>query len=258
MAHSRIGRGREKRDFAPLPETGTHDAIIARDNSDRSIAVSGQRSGWGGARNRADRVSHALTAAQVERLIAAAYQAWHMGLPFNRFWTVNLTLLGIDDRDGAKAVGRILKRASGWVKDAGGRFAAIWVREVGAVKGSHVHILMHIPAKLLARFKPMPRRWLKGIGSVAKQAKGTSDTRRVAGLNNCRKSDDGQYLANLWAVVSYICKGSSPDIVARYGLTKGFEPGGAVVGKRCGTTQNLRATCTSATTTVSKRVDWHC
>ncbi len=50
------------------------------------------------------------------------------------------------------------------------------------------------------------------------------------------------YAVNLWKAASYLAKASSPALVAAYGLTHEYEPGGTVTGKRAGTTANLGRT----------------
>jgi hypothetical protein len=84
---------------------------------------------WGGARNRADRVSHTLPLAKALAIIIAAYRAHSLGLSFNRHVTIHWTAAGIVDDQAAAATGRIIKLATDWMRTKGNKAAWTWVRE---------------------------------------------------------------------------------------------------------------------------------
>src|SRR3546814_17277708 len=71
----------------PLPETGTAPAINYLTSVVAGLSASG--TGRGGARNRADRESHALTAAQNGNLKASERLAEKIGLPCKRVTSYN-------------------------------------------------------------------------------------------------------------------------------------------------------------------------
>src|SRR3546814_7230974 len=77
----------------------------------------------------------------------------------------------------AAATSQFLKLASDWIGKRGGKFAWIWVRENGPFSGSHVHILMHVPAG--AEIGRMFRRWIKRV-SNQHYKRNTVKTTRVA------------------------------------------------------------------------------
>lgn len=134
----------------------------------------------------------------------------------------------------------ILKKSGDWISENGGQFAAIWSREVGPGKGAHLHLAAHIPDALAGGYFRMLRRWLRLRLKVNRWQRGTIRTRRVEGApRGAEKACSDLYATNLWKVASYLAKGSSPALVATYGLTHDYEPGGTVTGKRAGTTQNL-------------------
>ncbi len=239
MPHPRMVREGQRRGNTPFPETGTTIATNAIATSGRIPDVTLRHPGWGGTRNRAGRTSGALSSEQVELLIGAAQYALHIDLAFNRHITVNWQCAGIPDSKAAAMTGKLLKRASDWVHYMGGRFAAAWVRENGDTKGSHVHILAHIPIGLARRFFHMVMRWLRAIRASARHQRATIHTQRIGGTRKAAETSPEHYLENLWKVVSYVTKGSSPAIIAKHGLVHDFEPGGIVMGKRAGTTQNV-------------------
>lgn len=189
---------------------------------------------WGGARNRADRASSFLALAQCEALIAAADHAERIGLPFNRHWTVHYQTAGIAEADAARFIGRLNKLVGEYSRRHGGRFAAIWVREGGEGKGGHVHILMHLPARL--SLKGRTRRWVKRAGGTCRS--GASYVRAVAGRLLAAESGSEHYAVNVAAVRAYLLKGAGEEAGRALGLARMGE-GGPIIGKRCGWTQNI-------------------
>jgi hypothetical protein len=134
----------------------------------------------------------------------------------------------------------ILKKSGDWIAENGGQFAAIWSREVGPGKGAHLHLAAHIPDALARGYFRMLRRWLRLRLRVDRWQRGTIRTRGVEGApKGADTACSDLYAVSQWKVASYVAKGSSPALVAAYGLTHDYEPGGTVTGKRAGTTLNL-------------------
>ena len=191
--------------------------------------------GWGGARNRSDRTSEHINLEAALELVEAARWAIAAGMPFNRHLTVHWTMGGITDGQASAATGRLIKLIGDWVRKRGGRFAHAWVRELGRRKGSHVHILLHIPKGL--RLDHMTRRWAKSI--LGKTKKGTIKTRAIGGTANAAFSGSGWYEDNLADVVAYLLKGVSVEAGDALGLDQAAV-GGRIIGKRMSISQNLR------------------
>jgi hypothetical protein len=190
---------------------------------------------WGGARNKRSRTSVELSHSQAVNIIEAAGHAAALSLPLNRHITIHWGQAGILDCEAAAATGRYVKLVADCIAKRGGRFACVWVRENGDGKGTHVHILAHIPAGFaLAR---MQRRWLRHI-SGRPYLKGTIKTTRIGGRLAAAQGLTEGYRANLREVVAYVLKGVSADSAAALGFDK-LEPGGRIIGKRCGSSQNL-------------------
>jgi hypothetical protein len=219
-------------------KTGTPFAIVITVQSEADFDDLSSSPSWGGARNRADRVSLRLPLSKAQAIIGAAYRAIGLGLPFNRFVTVHWTRAGIDDEQAAWATGRLVKLASDWAMHKGVRIAWAWVRENDSgdgSKGSHVHMLIHCPAAL--HIGRMWRRWIRRITGrpyVARVIKSA----RIGGTLNTYRSAPALYRHNLDAVLAYVCKGvHSADGVA-LGLPR-TEPGGRIIGKRAAWSQCL-------------------
>ncbi len=191
---------------------------------------------WGGARNRRDRVTTALSQRHAEGLLMAMAVADLAGMPLTRHWTVDYERAGIADRDGAAFVGRLLALCGRYARAKGGRFAAVWVREVGVRNGAHVHIAFHLPRGW--RLGYLTRRWIKAAGG--QYSKGVSHIRPIGGSVNGAWTSPALYRENLERLGNYFTEARDNAVAAELGLDR-LKPGGAIVGKRWGRTQNLGA-----------------
>ena len=193
--------------------------------------------GRGGARNRRERRSSALSLTAAAGLMDAAAFALSVGLGFNRFATIHWAAGGVTDDLAATA--RWLKLAGDWVRSCGGQFAYIWVRETGPDKGAHVHMMLHLPPDLAAGFDRRQRGWQTASGARWKARIRYS---RPIGRNlrhYAMGEIDGQsYEANLAETLDYVLKGADDAARSLLGIVRS-EPGGVIVGKRCGVSQNI-------------------
>jgi hypothetical protein len=161
-------------------------------------------------------------------VVEAAQRAIAIGRPFNRHLSVHWERAGLTDAEAAGATGRMLKLIKDWLRRYGGT-AYTWVRENGDAKGSHTHILLHVPRGLSLR---LTKRWYRLVtGCEARDAKGAVVTKRIGGTAECAFYGSDWYLANLAYVVGYVLKGvETPDGIAleldRYGA------GSTITGKR--------------------------
>jgi hypothetical protein len=178
-----------------------------------------------------------LSVANVGNLIEAARRAIEIGLPLNRFVTIDWERAGIFDQ--VKATGRFLKLARDFLAKNGGRTAHLWVQERGLKIGRHVHILMHVPPHLTRLMSYRQRGWLALCG--ARFVKGVIRTRPIAGRYGTALATgplQRLYQRNLDVVLRYVLKDACPKArsLFRIGKPGGFGP---VSGKRCGTSQNI-------------------
>ena len=164
-------------------------------------------------------------------MLAAALFARMIGRPLNRHITVHWEAAGVPDAVAATATTAFLKYLREWLH---GATAYTWARESGEGKGSHVHILMHIPSG--RRWTgARSRRWLERIARRPYRV-GTIRTVRIRGSG---EPDGAVYSANLHAVLAYVLKGVDTEAAAVLGIEQ--EAGGLIVGKRCGTSRNIGA-----------------
>ena len=183
----------------------------------------------GGARNSASRTSHWLTLAQAQKLINAAHIAERIGRPLNRHICVHWESAGLTDREAMAATTAFLKYLREWCR---GETAYLWTRENGAGKGSHVHILAHIPEGRTMR-GALSRRWVARCTMRTYRA-GAIFTRKIDGSS---QQWGARYGHNLSKVLAYTLKGMEPESALSLGIA--HENGGQITGKRCGTSRNL-------------------
>jgi hypothetical protein len=136
---------------------------------------------------------------------------------------------GVPDHEAVKAIGSFLTRVRDWLRKQGLQTAFTWVREYGPMIGSHVHILIHLPegAKLGSH---RARRWIETISGRPYRA-GTIRTKRIA---------KSAYEQNLGVLVGYLCKGASSKVAEALMLDR-RKPGGSIIGKRAGWSENIGA-----------------
>lgn len=242
MPFSRSCREGENNGFAPEAETGTPVANYSSSKSARRLDGKHGFSGWGGARNSAGRTSDALSLKQASGIIEAAQFAYRVGVPFNRHVTIHLERAGVPDSEAAAAIGAFLTLARDWLRKRGERTAWAWVRENGDGKGSHVHILLHVPAGVTWGGWRL-RRWIERITGKRYQA-GIIRTARIGGTARTAGAAPAAYQANLAAVVAYVIKGASREAGQALRLDR-LEAGGRIISKRAGWSQNVGAAARS-------------
>ena len=185
-----------------------------------------RRSGRGGSRSPADRVSSELSANQCEAVTEGAWEAVRLGRSLNRYITINWSTAGVATP--LAATSQFLKAAGDWLRSHGIPLAFVWTRE--NYHGDHVHLLIHVPPQLARGFTRRQRGWLKALG--AKTAKGVIDTTAVGRHYRSYEVSPVFYALNLDYVLRYLLKGASSD-GARFTDHRRC-PCGDVTGKRSG------------------------
>lgn len=230
--------GRAKGGKPALPRVGTGSAITNLPNG--GAADSASRSGSGGARNRADRESHALTAAHIANLLEAQAHATAVGLPFTRMTTIHWGAAEIPLAEMAQATGRFVDLLSKALGRHGSQTAWLWVHENCGPKGGHCHLLAHVPANLVPRVASLQRGWLRRITGQPYRA-GVIYSKPIGARLGLETSNPELHAANLAVAFGYLCKGAPQEILDAAGIDREHQPGGRVIGKRCGTSQNIGA-----------------
>jgi len=170
-------------------------------------------------------------------VINGARLAAILGLPLNRFITINWAAMGVTDP--VKATGRFLKLIKDALRSKGCASAHVWVSECGPVQGVHTHIVIHMPPELGRWWQARQAQWLKQCGAVP--VRGGVVSRAVGGSYHCSQGDEqsrAHYMINLFEVIDYILKG----VCRRARMTLNVRHkayGGTVTGKRTATSQNI-------------------
>lgn len=198
-----------------------------------------RNTGRGGARNRADRESLALTTAQVANLKAAERHAGAIGLPFTRMMSIHWEAAGVPLEGMTKATGRFIDLLSKALARYGSGTAWLWVQENGDGKGAHCHILVHVPARLVRLITGLQRGWLRKITGQPYRAR-VINSKPIGGRLGLEVGNPALHAVNLEVALAYLLKGASPEAANQFGLDR-LQHGGRVIGKRCGTSQNIGA-----------------
>lgn len=225
----------------PITRTGT--ALAINYLTSGVAALSARGTGRGGARNRADRQSHALTAAQIGNLRAAERHAEKIGLPITRMISIHWQAAGVPLASTANATYRFTDLLRKALARHGSRTAWLWTHENvpgnGHEKGGHCHLLAHVPADLVPVITALQRGWLRRITGQPYRAR-VIHSKPIGGRLGLETGNPDLHAVNLEAALAYVLKGASPEAASKFGLER-LEPGGRVIGKRCGTSQNIGA-----------------
>lgn len=161
-----------------------------------------------------------LSRQEVNDILDGWHRARTIGLPLNAFITVRP-----DDIDGMTSEAACLEWArirnlyGEYARRHGFRAAMLWTREIAPDNtGEHIHLLCHVPKRLLASFLALVSGW-----------------RSLPGEIDARKADYRQYRARdgKWhSVAHYIVKQMTPQACWRRSLRR--QKGGTVFGKRWG------------------------
>jgi hypothetical protein len=234
----------QPRSPANLPITGTGTALAISNITSGLSALSGGGTGRGGARNRADRESDALTAAQVANLRAAKRHAEAIGLPFTRMISIHWQAAGVPLAGMAKATGRFTDLMAKALSRHGSSTAWLWTHENvpshGNRKGGHCHMLAYVPATLVPVLTGLQRGWLRRITGRPYLAR-VIYSRPIGGRLGLEAGNPELHAVNLAVAFGYVCKGAPQAILDHFDIEREHKPGGRVIGKRCGTSQNIGA-----------------
>ena len=139
-----------------------------------------------------------------------------------------------------KATGRFIDLFTRALARRGYRTACAWIHESGEGKGGHLHLLAHVPPTLAKPIARLQIGWLRRItGRPYRKRVIRSDA--VGGRLGLETGNPPLHAVNLQVALGYVCKGASQAILDAAGLDREHEPGGRIIGKRCGTSQNIGA-----------------
>lgn len=223
------------------PIAGTGTALAINYFTFGVAALSASSTGRGGARNRADRESHTLTAAQIGNLKAAERHAEKIGLPFTRMISIHWQAAGVPLAGMARATYRFTDLLTKALARHGSGTAWLWTHENvpgnGHDKGGHCHLLAHVPADLVPVITARQRGWLRRITGQPYRAR-VIHSKPIGGRLGLEAGNPDLHAVNLEAALTYVMKGANADAASQFSLER-LEPGGRIIGKRCGISQNI-------------------
>ncbi|MXO55565.1 hypothetical protein [Pontixanthobacter gangjinensis] len=138
-----------------------------------------------------------------------------------------------------RATGRFTDLMAKAIARRGGATAWLYTHENGEAKGGHCHLLAHVPADRAKAMPAMQKRWLRSISGRPYRAR-VILSRPIGGRLGLEKTNPDLHAANLAEALAYLIKGANEAAAQQFGL-KRLEAGGLVIGKRCGTSQNIAA-----------------
>ena len=221
----------------PIQQVGTAVAI-----NYLTLGVAGHlpcSTNKGGARNRADRTSDALTEAQIANLTAAERHSRAIGLPFTRMITIHWQAAGVALADMVRATGRFIDLLTKALARHKSKTAWLWTLENGDRKGGHCHLLVHVPAALVSLLTRLQKGWLRRITGKAYRAR-VIHSKPIGGRLGLEAGNPELHAINLAVALGYVLKGAHLEAAEQFGLTR-LEAGGRIIGKRCGVSQNIGA-----------------
>jgi len=139
----------------------------------------------------------------------------------------------------AKATGRFTDLMAKALARHGSGTAWLWAHENCGPKGGHCHLLAHVPADLVPVVTGLQRGWLRLITGQPYRAR-VIHSKPIGGRLGLERGNPDLHTINLAAALAYVLKGASPEAASQFALER-LEPGGRVIGKRCGTSQNIGA-----------------
>jgi hypothetical protein len=177
--------------------------------------------------------------AQVDNLLSGARHADLIGLPLNRMVTVHWQAADIPLDKMTKATGRFTDLLTKALARHGSGTAWIWVHEnaEGHDKGGHLHLLVHVPARLVRMVTGLQKRWLGSITGKPYRAR-VIHSRPIGGRLGLETANPDLHAINLDVALEYLLKGADEDAATKFNL-KRLQPGGRIIGKRCGTSENI-------------------
>ena len=153
--------------------------------------------------------------------------------------TIHWEAAGVPLEGMAKATGRYLDLLGKMLARHDSRSAWLWVHENGPGKGGHCHMLAHVPAALVGILGRLQRGWLKRITGNPYRAR-VIYSRPIGSRLGVERSSPDLHAVNLVRALGYVVKGASMAAAEAFELQE-LEPGGPIIGKRCGTSQNIGA-----------------
>jgi hypothetical protein len=173
------------------------------------------------------RISHFINRRPAVNIHHATRYSERIGLPLNRFITINFSLAGCSPQQAVPLLQKMItQRFAPWLRRTASTAVEIPPTYVWCMEASGgtlaAHIVLHMPDALMAEFERRLRRWLCGLFGTDRLEPSVLQIQRVP---------------NLIGLKRYILKGVDPAWGAHLAVNP--VPQGLVIGKRSGFSKNL-------------------
>jgi hypothetical protein len=193
---------------------------------------------------KSDHTSESLTEPELLKLTVADIDAYCCGVPFNWWICIHLKKARISSEGEMSVIIRLKHLLSDWLRN---HFyiplSASWLRENAGQHGSgpHVHIALHIPARMTAKemksiLKLLVEKWVRLCGGTISSR--VVDVGLLFRAHKIGTSDecDSMYIRDgLLGSVVYFGKGAEESVCLQFGID--HKPQGIIVGQRCGVSE---------------------
>jgi len=179
--------------------------------------------------------SREITRKQMAELIDAATYAWRSDKPLSRSLTFNLK--GLGGRRPQRFISTFTKLAGDWLATQDIERVYLWVLEWPPGQSLNCHLLVHVPAEVMAGFAKKERSWLRQAGLKWKPNVLLSQKIGIRRGKKDRKLTIGEYLTHLENALGYMLKGGNPKACNRLVIDHRFQ--GIIEGKRVGVAEAI-------------------
>ncbi len=153
--------------------------------------------------------------------------------------TIHWEAAGVPLTGMVRATGRFTDLLAKCLLRHGSKTAWLWAHENGDGKGGHCHLLAHVPAHLVQAVTSLQRGWLRRITGQPYRAR-VIYSKPIGGRLGLEAGNPELHAINLDVALGYVLKGASAEAAFQFNLDR-LEAGGRIIGKRCGTSQNIGA-----------------
>jgi hypothetical protein len=175
-----------------------------------------------------------LTHKQVPTMNSGWHHARRIGRPLNQLVTFRpMNIDELSEHDRCTLFAKLRNKLAGYARKQGVPATYAWSREVGiagAGAGEHMHVLIHIPARLHGHFASIVWTWLPERSDDGEYMSAVD----VRPANQRTQFTEGGKRLN---AIGYLCKQMTPQAAYRRRMNR--RAGGAILGKRGGVTANI-------------------
>jgi hypothetical protein len=159
----------------------------------------------------------AISAVQARNIQEAVQFADVIGLPLDVFVTIQWSKASRGERVQVRLL-RLFERLYQWLFRRGLTLVYVYVHEIGTLRKMHTHFIIHLPPPMRGEFESMIPGWLDS--------------------NPCKGFIEAKPVSDMEGLLGYLLKATDPKVAKDLGIVMSTWQG-LVIGKRCGTSENI-------------------